>query len=107
MSAGGGSGGEEGGPAMAADELDGRHMEMLKVLNELAENDPDGVADMDKAAQKLGMNTVGREQDREEFVARARALEEAGYVEKAGSDLAANYGRLSVTEEGHKKLESS
>lgn len=92
---------------MAAEKLDKRHMELLKVVHELAANDPDGVADMDKAAQKLGMNTVGKEQDREEFVARARALEEAGYVEKAGSDLAASYGRLSVTEEGRKELEGS
>jgi len=92
---------------MAAEKLDKRHMELLKVVHELAANDPDGVADMDKAAQRLGMNTVGKEQDREEFVARARALEEAGYVEKAGSDLAASYGRLSVTEEGRKELKGS
>jgi len=92
---------------MAAEELDARDMELLKVLHELASNDPDGVADMDKAAQKLGMNTVGKEQDRAEFEARANALEEAGYVEKKGSDLATSHGRLSVTEEGRKKLEGS
>jgi hypothetical protein len=92
---------------MAAEELGARDMELLKVLHEIAANDPDGVADMDKAAQKLGMNTVGREQDRADFEARAHALEEAGYVEKQGSDLAASHGRLSVTEEGRKKLEGS
>jgi hypothetical protein len=77
---------------MADVELDKRDMELLKVLHELAANDPDGVADMDKAAQKLGMNTVGKEQDREKF-------------EKQGSDLATSHGRLSVTDEGRKKLE--
>ena len=92
---------------MAAEELDARDVELLKVLHELAANDPDGVADMDKAAQKLGMNTVGKEQDRAEFKARANALEDAGYVEKQGSDLAKSHGRLSVTEEGRKKLEGS
>jgi hypothetical protein len=90
---------------MAAEGLGARDMDLLKVLHELAANDPDGVADMDKAAQKLGMNTVGKEQDRAEFKARANALEEAGYVEKQGSDLAKSHGRLSVTEEGRKKLE--
>ena len=90
---------------MADVELDKQDMELLKVLHELAANDPDGVADMDKAAQKLGMNTVGKEQDREKFEARANALEEAGYVEKQGSDLATSHGRLSVTDEGRKKLE--
>jgi hypothetical protein len=92
---------------MAAEGLGARDMDLLKVLHELAANDPDGVADMDKAAQKLGMNTVGKEQDRAEFKARANALEEAGYVEKQGSDLATSHGRLSVTEEGRKKLEGS
>jgi hypothetical protein len=92
---------------MAAEGLGVRDMDLLKVLHELAANDPDGVADMDKAAQKLGMNTVGKEQDRAEFKARANALEEAGYVEKQGSDLAKSHGRLSVTEEGRKSLEGS
>jgi hypothetical protein len=92
---------------MAAEGLGARDMDLLKVLHELAANDPDGVADMDKAAQKLGMNTVGKEQDRAEFKARANALEEAGYVEKQGSDLAKSHGRLSVTEEGRKKIEGS
>ena len=92
---------------MSAEELGARDLELLKVVNELAANDPDGVADMDKVAQKLGMNTVGKEQDRVEFEASASALEEAGYVEKQGSDLATSHGRLSITEEGRKKLEGS
>ena len=40
---------------MAAEGLGGRHMELLKVLYELGMNDPDSVADMDKAAQRVGL----------------------------------------------------
>jgi len=92
---------------MAAEELGGRHMELLKVLHELGTNDPDGLADMDKAAQRVGLNTVVKEEDRTEFEARVSDLEEAGYVEKQGSDLRTSHGRLSVTEEGRKALEAS
>jgi hypothetical protein len=92
---------------MAAEEIGERHLELLRVLDELARSDPDGVADMDKAAQRMGLDTVGKESDREEFEALANALEEAGYVEARGSDLAASRARLSVTEEGRNKLEGS
>jgi hypothetical protein len=92
---------------MAAEGIGERHLQLLKVLDELAQSDPDGVADMDKAAQKMGLNTVGREEDRSEFEALANALEEAGYVEPRGSDLATSHGRLSVTDEGREKLEGS
>ena len=92
---------------MAAEEIGGRHLELLSVLDELARSDPDGVADMDKAAQRMGLDTVGKASDRAEFEAMAHALEEAGYVEVQGSDLAASHGRLSVTDEGRDKLEGS
>jgi hypothetical protein len=92
---------------MAAEELGGRHMELLKVLHELVANDPDGLADMDKAAQRVGLNTVVKEADRAEFEERAKALEEAGYVERQGSDLRTSLGILSVTEEGREALEGS
>lgn len=92
---------------MAPEQIGERHLKLLEVLSELADGDADGVADMDKAAQKVGLNTVGKEEDRAEFKARAEALEEAGYVEKAGSDLAASYGRLYVTEEGRQQLQGS
>jgi hypothetical protein len=39
---------------MAGEGLGRRHMELPKVLHELGMNDPDGVADMDKAAQRVG-----------------------------------------------------
>jgi hypothetical protein len=92
---------------MAAEELGGRHMELLKVLHELVANDPDGLADMHKAAQRVGLNTVVKEADRAEFEERAKALEEAGYVERQGSDLRTSLGILSVTEEGREALEGS
>jgi hypothetical protein len=92
---------------VGAEEIGGRHLELLRVLDELAGSDPDGVADMDKAAQRMGLDTVGKESDREEFEALANALMEAGYVEAQGSDLAASHGRLSVTEEGRNKLGGS
>ena len=92
---------------MAAEEIGERHLELLGVLGELARSDPNGLADMDRAAQRMGLDTVGKESDRAEFEALANALEEAGYVEAQGSDLAVSHGRLSVTEEGRNKLEGS
>jgi DNA-binding MarR family transcriptional regulator len=90
---------------MAAEEIGERHLELLGVLSELADDDPDGVAHMDKAAQRIGLDTVAREADREEFERLVSALEEAGYVQVQGTDLAASYGILSVTEEGRRRLE--
>jgi hypothetical protein len=90
---------------MATYEIGGRHLELLEVLDEIASSDPDGVVDMDKAAQRLGLHTVGREKDREHFETLASVLDEADYVEAQGSDLARSYGRMSVTEEGRNKLE--
>ena len=92
---------------MAAEEIGERHMELLGVLNELAGGDPDGVAHMDKAAQRIGLDTVAMEADREEFERLVSALEGAGYVQAQGTDLAASYGILSVTEEGHGRLEGN
>jgi hypothetical protein len=92
---------------VAAEEIGERHLELLRVLDELTRSDPDGVADMDKAAQQMGLDTIGKESDRAEFETLASELEEAGYVEAQGSDLAASYGRLSVSEEGRNELEGS
>ncbi len=90
---------------MAADDTGERHLELLVVLDELARNDPDGVAHMDKAAQRIGLDTVTKEADREEFERLVSALEEAGYVQAQGTDLSKSYGILSVTEEGQQQLE--
>ena len=53
----------------------------------------------------IGLDSVGRSEDREEFERLIGALEEAGYVEAQGTDLAVSYGMLSVTEEGREQLE--
>ena len=90
-----------------ADKVGERHVELLGALEELANDSPDGVAHMHEAAQRIGLDSVGEEAAREEFVALARDLEEAGYVEVRGTDLAANYGTLSVTEEGRHLLEGN
>jgi hypothetical protein len=90
---------------MAADDTGERHLELLGVMDELARNDPDGVAHMDKAAQRIGLDTVTKEADREEFERLVSALEESGYVQAQGTDLAKSYGILSVTEEGQQQLE--
>jgi hypothetical protein len=92
---------------MAADDIGKRHLELLGVLDELARNDPDGFAHMDRAAQEIGLDTVTNEADREEFERLLSALEEAGYVQAQGTDLATSYGILSVTEEGHQRLEEN
>jgi hypothetical protein len=86
-------------------EVGERHLELLRVLDELASEDPDGVAHMHEAAQRVGLDTVNEEAAREEFEALTRDLEEAGYVEVQGTDLAASHGMLSVTEEGRYLLE--
>ena len=90
-----------------ADKVGERHLELLGALEELANDSPDGVAHMHEAAQRIGLDSVGEEAAREEFVALARDLEEAGYVEVRGTDLAANYGTLSVTEESRHLLEGN
>jgi len=92
---------------VVADEIGERHLELLRVLNELASNDPDGVAHMDKAAQRIDLNTVTSEADREEFGRLVSALEDAGYVQAQGTDLAVSYGMLSVTDEGRERVEGT
>lgn len=80
-------------------------MQLLKVLAELARSDPTGAANMLTAAQKMGLDAVGKEPDREEVSAMTRDLEEAGYVELQGTDQASAPGNIAVTEEGYKRAE--
>jgi hypothetical protein len=84
-----------------------RHLELLRVLADLVANDPAAVAQMYRAAQRMNLNTVGKQADRAEFVALVRDLEGAGCVEARGADLAASFGMLSVTEEGYRQLEAT
>ncbi len=88
-----------------ADKVGERHLELLGAIEGLASEDPDGVAHMHEAAKRAGLDSVGEEAAREEFVSLVHDLEEAGYVEARGTDLATNYGMLSVTDEGRQLLE--
>ena len=86
------------------EEIGERHLELLRVVADLARNDPAAVAQMYRAAQRMNLNTVGKQADRVEFLALVRDLEGAGCVEARGAGLAASYGMLSVTKEGHRQL---
>jgi hypothetical protein len=82
-----------------------RHVQLLEVLARLASGDPVGAANMHKAAQQIGLDSVGKQADREEFLALARDLEEAGFVKAGGTEHARSFGDIFVTEEGHKRAQ--
>jgi hypothetical protein len=88
-------------------EIGERHLELLWVVADLASNDPAAIAQMYRAAQRMNLNTVGKQADRAEFLALVRDLEGAGCVEARGADLAASFGMLSVTKEGYRQLEAT
>jgi hypothetical protein len=88
-------------------EIGERHLELLRVVADLARNDPAAVAQMYRAAQRMNYNTVGKQADRAEFLTLVRDLEGAGCVEARGGGVEASYGMLSVTEEGHRQLEAT
>jgi hypothetical protein len=85
-------------------EIGERHLELLRIAADLASNDPAAVAQMYRAAQRMNLNTVGKQADREKFLALVRDLEGAGCVEVRGGGPAASFGMLCVTEEGHRQL---
>ena len=88
-------------------EIGERHLHLLRVIADLARNDPAAVAQMYRVAQGMNLNTVGKQSDREEFLGLVRDLEGAGCVEARGADLAASFGMLSVTKEGHRRLQAT
>jgi hypothetical protein len=88
-------------------EIGERHLYLLRVIADLARNDPAAVAQMYRVAQGMNLNTVGKQSDREEFLGLVRDLEGAGCVEARGADLAASFGLLSVTKEGHRRLRAT
>jgi hypothetical protein len=79
-------------------------LELLRIAADLASNEPAAVAQMYRAAQRMNLNTVGKQADREVFLGLVRDLEGAGCVEVRETDLATSYGVFSVTEEGHRQL---
>ncbi len=82
-------------------------MELLRITADLASDNPAAVAQMYRAAQRMNLNTVGKQADRVEFLALVRDLEGAGCVEVRGADLGASFGMLSVTKEGHRRLQAT
>jgi hypothetical protein len=88
-------------------EIGERHLHLLRVIADLARNDPAAVAQMYRVAQGMNLNTVGKQSDRVEFLGLVRDLEGAGCVEARGADLAASFGMLSVTKEGHRRLQAT
>ncbi len=88
-------------------EIGERQLELLRVVADLASNDYAGVAQMYTVAQRMNLNTVGKQADRVEFLALVRDLEGAGCVEVRGGGLAESYGVLCVTDEGNRQLEET
>jgi hypothetical protein len=88
-------------------EIGERHLHLLRVIADLARNDPAAIAQMYRAAQGMNLNTVGKQADRVEFLALVRDLESAGCVEAQGTDVAASFGMLSVTKEGYRRLQAT
>ncbi|MDP9457672.1 MAG: hypothetical protein M3Q60_18305 [Actinomycetota bacterium] len=89
-----------------------RHMRFLEVLDEVALGDISGVASVYRCAERLGLDFVGKEADREEIVGLVRDLQEAGYAKIAAGVREVNAERLalggiSLTEDGRSRIQAS
>jgi hypothetical protein len=84
-----------------------RHLELLRAIDEVARRDPAGVSTMYQAAQKIGLNPVGKQADRQECVRLARDLEEAGYVDVYAITYQGLRASYSATEEGRRRLQEA
>jgi hypothetical protein len=85
--------------------LEERHLELLRAIDEVAQRDAAGVATMYRTAEKVGLDAVCKEADRQEFVRLVHDLEEANYVDVEGITYKGLRASYSVTEEGHRRLE--
>jgi hypothetical protein len=92
---------------MPDERFEERHLDLLRAIDEVAQRDATGVATMYRAAEKVGLNAVCKQADRQEFVQLARDLEEAGYVNVQGITYMGLRASYSVTEEGRRHLEGS
>ncbi len=92
---------------MPDERLEERHLRLLRAIDEVARHSPAGVSTMYQAAQKVGLDAVGKEADREEFVQVVGELKEAGYVDVQDITYMGLRASYSVTEEGHRRLEES
>lgn len=89
---------------MPDERLEERHLELLQAIDEVARRDAAGVAAMYRVAEKVGLNTVCKQADRQEYVRLVRDLEEVGYVEVQGITYMGLRASYSVTEEGRRRL---
>jgi hypothetical protein len=87
--------------------LEERHFRLLRAIDEVARRDPAGVSTLYQAAEKVGLDTVGKEADREEFLQLVGELKEAGYVDVQGITYMGLRASYSATEEGRQRLEES
>jgi hypothetical protein len=92
---------------MPDDRLEERHLELLRAIDEVAQRDAAGVATMYRAAEKVGLDAVCKEVDRQELVRLVHDLEEAGYVDVQGITYMGLRASYSVTEGGNRRLEQS
>jgi hypothetical protein len=92
---------------MPDDRLEERHLELLRAIDEVAQRDATGMATMYRAAEKVGLDAVCKEVDRQEFVRLVHDLEEADYVDVQGITYKGLRASYSVTDEGHRRLEQS
>ena len=88
-------------------DVDERHLQLLGVLDELARADPADAAATNTAAQEIGLDTIGKEAERQAFMELVRALEEPGYAKVEGTNQAASLGAVYVTEKGRRRLRTS
>jgi hypothetical protein len=89
---------------MPDERLEERHLELLQAIDEVARRDAAGVATMYRVAEKVGLNAVCKQADRQEYVRLVHDLEEAGYVEVQGITYMGLRASYSVTEEGRRRL---
>jgi hypothetical protein len=89
---------------MSEERIDERHLGLLEAIDEVARGSHAGVSTMYQAAEKVGLNAVCKEADRQEFVRLARDLEEAGYVDIQGVTYRGLRASYSATEEGRRLL---
>jgi hypothetical protein len=87
--------------------LEERHLRLLRAIDEVARHSPAGVSTIYQAAQKVGLDAVGKEADREEFVQLVGELKEAGYVDVQDITYMGLRASYSATEEGRRRLEES
>ncbi len=92
---------------MPDERLEEKHLRLLRAIDEVARHSPAKVSTMYQAAEKVDLDAVGKEADREEFMQLVEDLKEAGYVDVQGITYRGLRASYSVTEEGHRRLEES